>query len=67
MTASQKISLKEKIGYSFGDTAANIVWRTLTSFLLIFYTDVMKNTKSKTFITKARNMENTNGNGDRHP
>ena len=41
MTASQKISLKEKIGYSFGDTAANIVWRTLTSFLLIFYTDVI--------------------------
>ena len=36
----QKLKLKEKIGYALGDTAANIAWRTLTSFLLIFYTDV---------------------------
>ena len=35
-----KIKLKEKIGYALGDTAANIAWRTLTTFLLIFYTDV---------------------------
>lgn len=37
---SEKISLKEKVGYALGDTAANIAWRTLTTFLLIFYTDV---------------------------
>ncbi|MFV1980974.1 MAG: glycoside-pentoside-hexuronide (GPH):cation symporter [Rhodothermia bacterium] len=30
----------EKIGYGLGDTAANLVWRTLIFFLPIFYTDV---------------------------
>ena len=35
-----KIKIREKIGYALGDTAANIAWRTLTTFLLIFYTDV---------------------------
>jgi len=35
-----KIPLKEKIGYALGDTAANIAWRPLMSFLPIFYTDV---------------------------
>ncbi len=34
------ISVKEKIGYGLGDTAANLVWRTLMIFLPIFYTDV---------------------------
>lgn len=32
--------MKEKIGYGLGDTAANLVWRTLMVFLPIFYTDV---------------------------
>jgi glycoside/pentoside/hexuronide:cation symporter, GPH family len=36
----EKIALKEKIGYALGDTAANIAWRSLTTFLLVFYTDV---------------------------
>jgi glycoside/pentoside/hexuronide:cation symporter, GPH family len=36
----EKLALKEKIGYALGDTAANIAWRTLTTFLLVFYTDV---------------------------
>lgn len=40
MNNNTKISIREKIGYALGDTAANIAWRTLTSFLLIFYTDV---------------------------
>jgi len=35
-----KIKIGEKIGYALGDTAANIAWRTLTTFLLVFYTDV---------------------------
>lgn len=35
-----KIKLSEKIGYALGDTASNIAWRTLTTFLLVFYTDV---------------------------
>ena len=37
---SHKLSLKEKIGYGLGDTASNLAWRTLTTFLLVFYTDV---------------------------
>jgi len=35
-----KLPFKEKIGYALGDTAANIAWRPLMSFLPIFYTDV---------------------------
>lgn len=35
-----KIKIGEKIGYALGDTASNIAWRTLTTFLLVFYTDV---------------------------
>jgi GPH family glycoside/pentoside/hexuronide:cation symporter len=37
---SDKISVYEKIGYGLGDTATNLVWRTLMVFLPIFYTDV---------------------------
>jgi glycoside/pentoside/hexuronide:cation symporter, GPH family len=36
----EKLTLREKIGYALGDTAANIAWRSLTTFLLVFYTDV---------------------------
>lgn len=34
------LSVGEKIGYGLGDTASNLVWRTLIFFLPIFYTDV---------------------------
>ena len=40
MTNKHKLSLKEKVGYALGDTAANIAWRTIGPFLPIFYTDV---------------------------
>ncbi len=40
MLNQEKISIKEKIGYAFGDGAANIAWRGVATFLLIFYTDV---------------------------
>ncbi len=36
----EKISLKEKVGYALGDAGTNIAWRTMSTFLLIFYTDV---------------------------
>jgi len=39
-TTNTKLSIKEKIGYALGDTAANIAWRTIGPFLPIFYTDV---------------------------
>jgi len=37
---SGKLSLKEKIGYSLGDTASNLYFQTFIVFLPIFYTDV---------------------------
>lgn len=37
---SQKLSIKEKIGYSLGDTASNLFFQTFILFLPIFYTDV---------------------------
>jgi GPH family glycoside/pentoside/hexuronide:cation symporter len=39
-TFSQKLSVAEKIGYSLGDLAANLVFQTLLTFLAFFYTDV---------------------------
>lgn len=39
-TTSQKISVLEKIGYSLGDLAANLVFQTLITYLAYFYTDI---------------------------
>lgn len=36
----QKLSFKEKVGYALGDAAANIAWRGVATFLIVFYTDV---------------------------
>jgi len=41
-TASQKLSVIEKIGYSLGDLAANLIFQTLMAFLAFFYTDIYK-------------------------
>ena len=35
-----KVSLKEKIGYGFGDAASSMFWKIFTFYLAIFYTDV---------------------------
>ncbi|MFP3590371.1 MFS transporter [Chryseobacterium sp. SIMBA_038] len=40
MNNSQKISVAEKIGYSLGDLAANLVFQTLVTYLAYFYTDI---------------------------
>ena len=37
---SQKVSMKEKLGYSMGDAAANLVFQMMVIFQLKFYTDV---------------------------
>lgn len=37
---TQKISIKEKIGYGLGDTASNLFFQTFMLFLLFFYTDI---------------------------
>ena len=39
-STSQKLSVKEKIGYSLGDLAANLVFQTLITYLAYFYTDI---------------------------
>tara|TARA_R110002050_G_scaffold223338_1_gene359099 strand:- start:3239 stop:4672 length:1434 start_codon:yes stop_codon:yes gene_type:complete len=38
--APQKLSIREKIGYSLGDLAANLVFQTLITYLAYFYTDI---------------------------
>ena len=37
---SQKLSIKEKVGYGLGDTASNLYFQVFVNFLLFFYTDV---------------------------
>ena len=37
---SEKLSVREKIGYSLGDLAANLVFQTLITYLAYFYTDI---------------------------
>ena len=39
-SSSEKLSVKEKIGYSLGDLAANLVFQTLITYLAYFYTDI---------------------------
>jgi glycoside/pentoside/hexuronide:cation symporter, GPH family len=36
-----KISLKEKVAYGFGDMASSMFWKLFGMYLLFFYTDVM--------------------------
>ena len=38
-TESNRLSIKEKIGYSLGDTASHFVWDMVGFWILIFYTD----------------------------
>ncbi len=44
---TQKLSVVEKIGYSLGDLAANLIFQTLMAFLAFFYTDIYKIPPSK--------------------
>ena len=37
---SQKLRLKEKIGYGFGDAASSMFWKLFSMYLMFFYTDV---------------------------
>ena len=39
-TENQKLPLREKICYGFGDLASCLFWQTITFYLLFFYTDV---------------------------
>lgn len=37
---SEKLSVIEKVGYSLGDLAANLIFQTFVTFIAFFYTDV---------------------------
>jgi len=37
---SEKLTVVEKVGYSLGDLAANLVFQTLITYLAYFYTDI---------------------------
>jgi GPH family glycoside/pentoside/hexuronide:cation symporter len=37
---NDKLSVIEKVGYSLGDLAANLIFQTLVTFIAFFYTDV---------------------------
>ena len=41
-STQNNISVLEKVGYSLGDLAANLIFQTLMTFLAFFYTDVYK-------------------------
>ena len=36
-----KLSIKEKLGYSLGDTASHFVWDLVNFWLIFYYTDVL--------------------------
>lgn len=38
---NSKVTIKEKIGYSFGDFASSMFWKLFSMFLMIYYTDVV--------------------------
>jgi GPH family glycoside/pentoside/hexuronide:cation symporter len=40
IAASQKLSVKEKIGYSLGDLAANLVFQTLVAYISYYYLNI---------------------------
>lgn len=40
MESSQKLSVKEKIGYSLGDLAANLVFQTLVAYISYYYLNI---------------------------
>jgi GPH family glycoside/pentoside/hexuronide:cation symporter len=38
--STEQLSVREKVGYSLGDLAANLVFQTLMTYLAYFYTDI---------------------------
>lgn len=41
-STEQSLSIREKVGYSLGDLAANLIFQTLITYLAFFYTDVYR-------------------------
>jgi GPH family glycoside/pentoside/hexuronide:cation symporter len=40
MTDTDKLTMREKFSYGFGDLASCLYWQTISTYLLIFYTDI---------------------------
>jgi GPH family glycoside/pentoside/hexuronide:cation symporter len=40
MTTQEKLPLREKVAYGFGDFASCLYWKAISDFLAMFYTDV---------------------------
>lgn len=40
MVNTDKVTLKEKIGYGFGDAASSMFWKLFGMYLMFFYTDI---------------------------
>ena len=38
-TIGKKLALKEKMAYGCGDAASNIIWASMVTFLMFYYTD----------------------------
>ncbi len=38
---TEKLSLREKIGYGLGDAASSMFWKIFGMYSLFFYTDVL--------------------------
>ncbi|MCH1478601.1 MAG: MFS transporter [Crocinitomicaceae bacterium] len=62
MNEIEKISIKEKISYGFGDFASSTFWTLFSMFLLYFYTDVFGITAAAagTMFLVARFWDTTN-------
>ncbi len=41
-TRLERLSIKEKMGFGFGDAACNMIWGPITMFLTYFYTDIYR-------------------------
>ncbi len=41
-STTEQLSVTEKVGYSLGDLAANLIFQTFITFLAFFYTDVYR-------------------------
>ena len=40
MSQPEKLRLREKISYGFGDFASCLYWKTISDYLAFFYTDI---------------------------
>lgn len=40
LTNENKLTLKEKVGYGFGDAASSMFWKLFGMYLMFFYTDI---------------------------